>query len=297
MEIRLNSLEKTIIEHRASAVLYAFLTSKGQSGKYILPINICPIVPLVFKAANISIEYVDINNDDYCIDYTSVASLIKNKPSKYCGLLFNHTYGYEKSNTSFFKFLKELNNALIIIDDKCLCKPSLTADQYADLTLYSTGYAKYIDLEIGGIGVLNEMMQIRNFGKAFLTNDIIIEQNKFNPDFNEFLDEIAIESGKMEFHKELINSIYENNLNPNFFLGNKWNNWRFNLILPSGSDLVLKEIFNSGFFASKHYKPLLKNGFPNANMLYSKIINLFNDKHIDESKAISLAKVINNAIV
>jgi hypothetical protein len=48
--------------------------------------------------------------------------------------------------------VKSLDQNLCIIDDCCLCIPELvdSLPENVDLCLYSTGYAKFIELSYGG---------------------------------------------------------------------------------------------------------------------------------------------------
>lgn len=284
-----------IIEHRASAVLYRFLKYKKVINKFILPINICPIVAETFMAAGITVEYVDINNFDYCIDYQSVLNKLNVGLDLYSGILYNHTYGYENSPIDFFKKLKDLNPEFIIIDDKCLCQPTFIGTMFSDLTLYSTGYAKYVDFGIGGVGCVENEKKIINFDRIILGNNILLEGGsfKFGKDYTNKIMEL---SHKSSLHKSVINEIYSFHLQDIDKLASPWNNWRYNILLPKNSELLLKEIFQSGYFASKHYKPLNVN-FPNATSLFNQVINLFNDKYITQGDAEKLALFIKEKLI
>lgn len=48
------------VEKRASTVLYKFLISNCRGYSFILPANVCPVVPLTFIKANIDFVFVDI---------------------------------------------------------------------------------------------------------------------------------------------------------------------------------------------------------------------------------------------
>jgi hypothetical protein len=284
-----------IIEHRASAVLYRFLKSKKAINKFILPINICPVVAETFMAAGVTIEYVDINNFDYCIDYQSVLNKLNVGLHLYSGILYNHTYGYENSPIDFFKKLKDLNPEFIIIDDKCLCQPTFIGTKFSDLTLYSTGYGKYVDFGIGGVGCVENEEKIMKFDKIILGNNILLEGGSFKCG-NDFTTKIMELSKKSSLHKSIINEIYSYHFQDIDKLSSPWNNWRYNILLPQNSELLLKEIFQSGYFASKHYKPL-NNNYPNSTLLYNHVINLFNDKYITPKKAEKLSLFIKTKLI
>ena len=71
---------------------------------------------------------------------------------KYSGLVFVHAYGKKYDNKEFYRAVKSLDPNLCIIDDCCLCIPELadSLPENVDLCLYSTGYAKFIELSYGG---------------------------------------------------------------------------------------------------------------------------------------------------
>ena len=139
--------------NRASAVLCNFLKSQKTSKPFILPANVCPVVPLSFLKAGVDFEFVDIDKS-HALDTTE--ALVKLYTGNYAGVLFVHAYGHKYDNKSFYAQVKSIDNSLRIIDDCCLCEPD-TSDQLEDnidLQLFSTGYAKYIELSYGGYGKL-----------------------------------------------------------------------------------------------------------------------------------------------
>lgn len=137
--------------NRASAVLCNFLKIQKTSKPFILPANVCPVVPLSFLKAGVDFEFVDIDKS-HALDKT--AALEKLHTGNYAGVLFVHAYGHKYDNKSFYAQVKSIDSSLQIIDDCCLCEPD-TSDQLEsniDLQLFSTGYAKYIELSYGGYG-------------------------------------------------------------------------------------------------------------------------------------------------
>src|SRR5262245_18473479 len=108
---------------RASAILYRLLKSQASPLPWLLPANICPIVPITFFKARVPFEFVDISTATLHMDLEQVEALIKTR--KYGGLLYAHTYGESSTPVEFFTNAKSLNPALLIIDDRCLCIPDL----------------------------------------------------------------------------------------------------------------------------------------------------------------------------
>ncbi len=311
-----------IFRNRASAVLYDFLISINSNKIFFLPCNICPIVPITFLKAGANYEFVDISNETLCIDFNIIMDKLINNPSKYGGILFAHTYGLENSFNNEFKRMKEFNEKLIIIDDKCLCKPNFNnSSSFADITLYSTGYSKYVDIGFGGFGYINKNIDIVNCKLRYNEKDLedIIEQYKMvikdeekfiysdsnwldnripEVAFNEYRNIVETKKLDISKYKKQIHNIYLSELPKEIQLPIQYQNWRFNILVPNKEE-VLKKIFNSGFFASSHYSPLNKSFsnnksfFPNANKLFSNVINLFNDKYITFEQVVSISKIIN----
>jgi len=310
------------IENRASVVLYNFLKSnKNKFTKpFLLPANVCPIVPSIFLKADVDFEFVDIDNS---MAINKSISLSKIETGRYSGICFVHAYGKLFDNESFYTELKSKGDNICIIDDKCLCVPDveLTNTGKSDLILYSTGYSKYVDLGYGGWGVIDDSynynLQIldyiefdyRNFLKSHkyclenkirfqLPNTQWLDSNicKLHP--NDYFKIIAESLGKIEIQKSLLNNIYKTELPSEIQMTDEYNNWRFN-ILVSKRDLILSNIFNSGLFAGTNY-PSVANMFKGAIAVMAekyekRIINLFNDFRFDEEQAHEVCRIINKS--
>ena len=139
------------LRNRATAVLNDFIITNNISGKFLLPANICPIVPLVFIKNNIKVKFIDISKKNFDMD----KSLILENLEKFDGLLWNNSYGKEDNNSNFFLKCKKNKKNFFIIDDRCLNEPNLSLKRQinSDLEIYSTGYSKYCDLGYGGYGL------------------------------------------------------------------------------------------------------------------------------------------------
>src|SRR5258706_6738356 len=132
---------------RASAILYQMLVSQQQKQTWLLPANICPIVPITFMKARVPFELVDISATNLHMDLEQAEGLVKRR--KVGGLLYAHTYGDASTPDDFFQALKSINPELTIIDDRALCIPEFEVSSSADVVLYSTGYAKIVELGFG----------------------------------------------------------------------------------------------------------------------------------------------------
>lgn len=308
---------KVIFARRALGILYRFI--KQYSGNYAIPANVCPVVPLAFKLAGVNFVFVDIDKETLCVDELRVTNLVKSK--KIDGLLFVRTYGYLYDSDSFFCDLKSINSSLKIIDDRCLCKPDFSSSTtFADLILYSTGYAKQIDLGYGGFGFLNDGLKLskcslnyygynieKEYKEAF-KNKTIFDTIPSGWLDDSFMDEIEslrykveIESNvdKINEHKNMLNSIYNEKLPESIRLKSCFQSWRYN-ILVENKNHVLKSLFDAGLFASSHYYPSnrLFDGdyYENSEWLHDHIINLFNDGYYDVEKVIRTCDIISQVI-
>jgi len=313
-----------IIDYRASKILFNFLKSNTFQGKFIIPANTCPIVPLTFQSAAVPFSFIDISTTDYCLDTNKFFELIPKM--KICGLVWIRSYGLMASNTEeFFLKIKTFRPDIVIIDDKCLCRPTTIQEKtLADLTIYSTGYGKYLDLGKGAFAFLNNctlkykkhyttytpghekeilssFYSFLKIGKKFekiqnyswLGNDQI-EDEIFLHEINESLPQI-------DQHKKEINVLYSNNLPCEIQLNDSFQNWRFNITVPEHKkNQIISALFNAKLFASSHYASIpVAFGLPNAKIATSvehKIINLFNDFHYNHKMAIETCNIINKEL-
>ncbi len=319
-----------VFENRASVILYKFLLSNDfRDGCFLLPANICYIVPLTFLKAGVNFYFIDISKDHYCINEKIVNKIIESNTYNVHGVLFARTYGIELDFSHIFKKWKNLDQDIQIIDDKCLCKPKFhneLNDSNVSLELYSTGYAKNVDLGFGGFGVTEHYIpnlstrlsydknSLRNIERHvydslkantqfnYLDNHWL-DLNDFSRDINKYKNEVEKEIKTSDKQKLEINNIFYNEIHKRFHFRNSYNKWRFNIIL-NNSEYVLEKIFNSGLFASSHYKNIAMifkdrtipryDNFDNTSNLSNKIINLFNYKYIDTQMAYKICSIINN---
>lgn len=283
-----------LFEDRASTVLYEVLTNLTQVKKFLLPLNICPIVPDTFKKANIEFEFIDINLETLCMDEELVLDKIKND-KEINGVLFVKTFGIELDCEEFFKEIKSIDKNIFIINDMCPSIQEFDYDinnSYSDLTLFSSGYSKYIDIGYGGYGFIKD--------DSFIN---IFKDKSNSSEFLEYKNKILTQIPIMKKHKEKLNSIYMNNLPKEIHLGEKFNNWRFS-ILVKNKEKILEEIFKiDGLFASSHYPQIdydyVKNPVKNSNAkkIHDNIINLFNDFRFNTEKAYQVVDIINNNLI
>jgi len=75
---------------RASAILYNLLVGRADSLRpWLLPANICPVVPITFLKAHIPFAFVDISPATLHMDLNQAEERIKR--GEFGGLLYAHT--------------------------------------------------------------------------------------------------------------------------------------------------------------------------------------------------------------
>jgi len=301
---------------RACAILYHILASQKEGKPWLLPANICPIVPITFLKARLPFEFVDVSAETLHMDLGQAEDRIKQH--KLGGLLYAHTYGEPSTPTDFFNEIKSLNPELLIVDDRCLCIPEFDAQSSADVTLYSTGYAKIVDLQFGGYALLENDLTSqtrsltfnaadhaeieRAYKKAvkertrFIYNDMDwLETDTYLPEWEDY--RLQIESGLKESlaRRARLNEIYASRLPLELQLPQEYQMWRFNIRVKNKSK-VMQAIFEAGLFASSHYASLTgimaEGSAPHADTLADEVINLFNDHHFDVDMAAQICDLI-----
>ena len=301
---------------RASAILYHVLASREQKKPWLLPANICPIVPITFLKARVPFELVDISAETLHMDLQQVEGRIRQR--KFGGLFYAHTYGEPSTPIEFFDGIKFLNPELMIVDDRCLCIPEFEAQSSADMILYSTGYAKIVDMHFGGYAFLTNSLAYqpakltfnaddhdeieKAYKKAvqervrFVYHDLDwLETDASMPEWQDY--RLQIENGlKLSLdQRATLNEIYASRLPPELQLPQEFQTWRFNVRVKNRSK-VMKAIFEAGLFASSHYASLAgimaEGPAPHAAALASEVINLFNDHHFDADRAAQVCDLI-----
>jgi hypothetical protein len=292
---------------RASAILYNLLVKRVDRRKFLLPANICAIVPLTFLKAGVAFEFVDLSPDSLHMDLEAADRQLRS--GHYGGLLYAHTYGEPSTPDDFFAAAKAADPTLLVIDDRCLCIPDFIPRHSpapgADVSLYSTGYAKVVDQNIGSYAFFRgallyqpchlpyrpaDLQVLEKASKhAILTNQPFVYTDsdwlQTDADLAPWKDfrsraEATLEAS-LAYRQEL-NVIYTTRLPAELQFPAGYQTWRFNLHLPDRNG-TLKAIFEGGLFASAHYASLAgimaPGACPQAESLADQVINLFNDHH------------------
>lgn len=306
------------LANRASALIYWFV--KSYPGKYLLPVNICPIVPITLKKAFVPFDFIDIDPTTLCADESKVMERIASE-KEIRGLIFVRTYGYVYDTAPFFRQLKSTFQDFKIIDDKCLCFPDfLPISDDVDMELFSTGYAKPVDLGYAGYAKLSKNCSLTHTHEKYDPESLIkLEkayriclQNRTCFDFPEsnwldtgvpaisfdtYQQTVAEKLDKVSAHKSHLNEIYRRHFGHEIALITEFHNWRFNIMVDKKKKkVVLQNLFKAGLFASSHYIPsnrlFDKQFFDHAEKLSDCVINLFNDFYYTAEQAEKTCKII-----
>jgi hypothetical protein len=311
-----------VFEWRASAILYHLLVSRRDHRPFLLPANICPIVPLTFLKAGVPFEFVDISPATLHMDLEAAADRLRRGAAG--GVLYAHTYGEPSTPLDFFAAVRADDPSRLVIDDRCLCEPDLEPDAYnpADVLLYSSGYAKIVDLGFGGYAFLREGVPYDPQRLPFRRADLEALEQAYKASVSArrrfvYVDSHWLESGgdlpawddyrrrledglaQTRQHRRQINTIYTARLPAEAQLPPPYQNWRFNLRLPQ-RDRVLQAVFEAGLFASAHYASLAgimaPGSCPQAENLAGQVLNLFNDHHYTAAMAEKTCDIISRLI-
>jgi hypothetical protein len=300
-------------ERRASTILYQLLTAGDERRPWILPANVCPIVPLTFLKARVPFEFVDIDETSLCLDLERTLARLRGAPQGWGGVLFVRTYGVEGSFEPWFREVRRRAPGAILVDDRCLGWPEFdpAARSRADVRLYSTGYAKRVDLGGGGHAWLDDSLAYaRGTGRfrradlerldaackaaiaarrrlRYVDGDWLVRRAPALP-WAAYRRRVRAAAARARRHEERLNALYRAGLPAAACLPDRFQRWRFSLRVPDKAAL-LRALFAARLFASSHYAPLcgiLGDGAaPVAARLHDSVVNLFNDRHYTRRRA------------
>lgn len=299
---------------RACSLLYNFIRQFPAKGnkRWLIPSNVCEVVPLTFYSAKAQVKYGDINPEDLFLnlqghDFNSIHGIVVVAP-------------YGRAVTKRIKVelnkLKSQYPELLIVMDLCLSYPELSEPELSvvDMILYSTGYSKPVDIEYGGFAYTKRSLEFEN---NLISNDEEFDKKTakyiaklknsdyfgYEPDWlnttlnkfdqKDYFAQIEQESIRLEEHKQLLISLYKKLLPDTINLKDEYQSWRFNILVPK-KELLFESLKKAGLFASSHYSVVQPDvNSPVAEELSSCILNLFYDKYFSEEKTISICTLIN----
>jgi len=311
-----------VYARRASALLFNLLRHWRDPRPFLLPANVCPVVPLTFLKAGQPFQLLDIDAVDLGLDRVACRRRLEDDPERYAGVLYVRPYGAVDDLSPFLRSLRGVRPDLLIVDDRCLCAPDFDGDGLepeADAILYSTGRAKPVDVGWGGFAHLRQGVGYSETALGFELGALraveaaykaaIAERRPFEGDGGDWLDnrqpEVAWEDYRQAAleqrrlvgdHRQRLNWIYAQGLPDSIQLSERFHGWRFQVRVPHPQEL-LERLRAEGLFASRHYASLGRGIFADgayirAEALAAEIVNLFNDHHFTQTQAERTVEVI-----
>jgi hypothetical protein len=230
-------------------------------------------------------------------------------------VLYVQPYGTETGGVDgFFRALKEIQPDLAVIDDRCLCPPDCDGEGLAagaDLTLFSTGCRKPVDLGFGGFAHCRPGMPYQRWNGSYSEGSLkqvtrcykeaVAKGLPCTAGQESWLDlsppALAWEAYRAAVQQALLRSagqrqcltaLYAASLPSEIQLPARFQGWRFHILVPE-PDRLIQLLFEEGLFASRHYASLggvfCLERFPEAERIHRRIVNLFNDANFDEERA------------
>ncbi len=290
---------RTVYEARASTALFRLAAAiPDRAGLYLLPANVCPVVPLALMAAGRRFELIDLEARTLSMSEDLLRERLAGHGwSPVAGVVYVRTYGAELDAGPLFSRLRTLDPQLLIIDDRCLCRPvpdiSELDRQGADAVLFSTGYAKQVDLGFGGFAHLDDRVPYverhRRFDDADLERITALykahirsrtpiyrhggaggrktgsrrgaldqlfwlETTRPAMAWDEYRALVLAKRNEAEDHRARINAIYRELICEAARLPDAYHHWRFQVRVLEPAAL-LEKIFAAGLFASDHFYP------------------------------------------
>jgi dTDP-4-amino-4,6-dideoxygalactose transaminase len=292
------------------------------------------VVPLTFLIAGRDFEFIDIDRSWLCMDPARLIERLKatDRP-RVAGVVYVRTYGVANDARELFEEVKRIDSGVLLIDDRCSAIPETDVDrvdlQGADALLYSTGYAKFVDLGWGGFAHLRSSVPYSESALAYEPHDLesVTEMYKeairrrapllrhhgqlragrslaecrwldTRPPvitWDDYRSRVLEARNEATEQTQRVNAIYRRLIPEAVQLRPGFHDWRFQIVAPRRDELLHK-IFAAGYFASAHYFPsstLFGDVIaPVATDLANGILNLFNDFRVTESDATRIAEVV-----
>jgi hypothetical protein len=272
------------VSPRAATILYRLLVMVDADLPFLVPANVCRAVIDTFHAARRNFVLVDIDAATLSISAAACTSILQRQ--RCAGVLYVHPYGSARSAEPLFGAVRAVQSGLITIDDRCLCRPDVEPGEVgADVTLFSTGRSKDVDLGGGGYAFLREHVPVASGALPdWLSGDVT--------SWEVYRGRIIEALRTVDDHKERLNAIYTADVPAESQLAPEFQRWRFNVAVED-PDALVESIFAAGLFASRHYPVVTPPAdAPVAAGLHSRIVNLFNDLQFDEVRAHAVAAVV-----
>lgn len=309
-------------ETRACGILYNLLRTLPGDRPFLLPANVCPVVPLTFRKAGRAFGFVDLDPEELGMSRGRCLDLVSTQPDAWAGVLYVQPYGAVTAGVEeFFRALKAVRPDLVVIDDRCLCPPDCAGESPvpgADLTLFSTGSRKPVDLGYGGFAHCRPGLPYRRHAASYspAALDRVTRSYKealagasrcaagsegwldLSPPplgWEAYREAVRGDVARAAGHKQALSALYAAAIPAEIQLPARFQGWRFHILVPE-PDRLIERLFAEGLFASRHYASLggifCAQRFAEADRIHRRIVNLFNDANYDESRALRTIDVV-----
>ncbi len=311
--------------------------SRKHPGVHLLPTNVCPVVPLSILSAGARFEFIDLDPITLHMSREPMLRRVRDPGAEpVSSVVFVRTYGVESDVEPIFEDLRNSNPRPLIVDDRCLCvaltEPRELGSQTADVVIFSTGRAKQVDLGFGGFAHLRSEVscpdahreysadhhdrisrllndQARSQQPLYRGSDSSVVREMANAkwldlsrpvlSWDAYRQQVGDAIAKRERHREKINEIYRRSIPEQVQLGESFHRWRFQIRVAESKSLI-ENIFEAGYFASRHYFPSAvlfgDQPAPVATRLSESIVNLFNDFHVSADGALRISEIVRHHV-
>jgi dTDP-4-amino-4,6-dideoxygalactose transaminase len=306
---------------RAAAVLHRLLLAQPAGRPFLLPANVCPVVPLTFLEAGRPFLFVDVEEPSLEMDHDALLAQLRRDPGRTGGVVFVRPYGAIRDVDCLFGAVKEAAPGTLLIDDRCLGEPDLDGSHcspHADATLFSTGPRKAVDVGFGGFAHLKPGVPCAAGRGAFVPASLTSMEELFRravaagervtATVSGWLDErtpqvdwqgyralVGPAAAGAAAHRREINAHYTAAIPAEHQLPARFHGWRFQVRVPA-AEALLERLFAAGLFASRHFAPLGQafggGPAPVAERLHGEVVNLFNDRNFDIPRARRVTAVV-----
>jgi hypothetical protein len=297
-------------DRRAAAILYRALRGTPRAGAVMLPANVCPIVARVCTLAGRPFLLMDIDPATLALDLGAAASLVRRRGNGVAAMVYVRPYGARTPDVAArLAAIRTTAPELLLVDDQCLSRPSprgTAVVRVADLTLFSTGPRKYLDLGGGGFGFAVERCETPvdllapDLSDPSLAETIgdPIRGGRTSANPAAYRTSVARNLDWIDRHKAALNAIYTEQIPIDAQWPPAFQQWRFN-VLVRRPGLLERAVRRAGLFSSRHYAPLegpAAGSLANCRWLAAHVVNLFNDRWYDSLRAEKTAAIVRRHI-
>lgn len=299
---RITQREYVIPTSSGSAAIICALNTLGipPDSDVIIPSICCPAVLFAINLAGFHPIISDVNRDDFCMGVDEIKEVITNKTRV---IIAVHAYGRYCPIDEIESFAKDKD--LFLIEDACLglggMYHGMPFGGFGDVSIFSFGYDKIIDVGGGGALVTN------NYNLYVSCQDFVRGNSFFTFSENQTLaSNLKLELNTLEEKLEKRNAnayICHQFLDADKVFKPSYSEdliyWRYAALYKGDRPLLLNKAKEHGVIITTHYKGLhqLRTGvqLTNAEEISNQIINLFIRPETNVSEIEKTIAIINES--